>query len=423
MGGIFNPQTKILSNGLQVIVIPNSMAPIVSVGVLYKVGTADDPLQLVGISHFLEHMMFKGTTSIPSSQFKRIILEHGGDTNASTSFDYTIYETSIDVGYLELILKMEADRMANLAFSEEEVKSEREVVLEERRMRLDNHPFGQAYETLLRTLRWYHPYGVPPIGHPYHILAYNYQNVREHYKKWYVPNNAVLIIAGKTTLEQALPLVEKYFGALEPRPVPVRTRIAEPSHQGITQHIEQNNPRNSLILLNWYYEAPNHRSKEGGQHYYALVVLSQMLGGNSTTEFYRLLVEEKKLALSVSSSYEWNSLDPQPFSISATLSPDMSVKAFKQALKEFLDRLLSSVSEEEVHKAKKDILAQLAFMRDGNSNSLEIFTGLASDLTIDQIEDWATSIQAVTPKQILEAIKAVLGVSPIVTMDLYPDKI
>ncbi len=419
MGGIFNPQTKTLSNGLQVIVVPNTMAPIVSVGVLYKVGTADDPLPLIGISHFLEHMMFKGTTSIPSAQFKKTILEYGGQTNAATGFDYTIYETSIAVDHLELILRLEADRMANLAFTEQEIVAERDVVMEERRMRLENHPFGQAYETLLRALRWYHPYGVPPIGHPYHIQNYTYQATRDHYQNWYVPNNAVLIIAGKTTLEQVMPLAEKYFGGLKARPIPSRQRIVEPSHQGITQHIEQKNPRNSLILLNWFYEASNHRSKDH-QHYYPLIVLAQLLGGNSTTDFYKTLIEDKKLALSVSSSYESDSYDARPFSLSATLSPEMDVNIFKNALKEYLKQLLTKISSEEIKKAKRDLLAQLAFMKDGNMNSLNVFCNLAVGLTIEQIENWAESVQAVTDEQVLEAAQEVLGNDPIVTMDLYP---
>ena len=419
MGGIFNPQTKTLSNGLQVIVVPNTMAPIVSVGVLYKVGTADDPLPLIGISHFLEHMMFKGTTSIPSAQFKKTILEYGGQTNAATSFDYTLYETSIAVDHLELILRLEADRMANLAFTEQEVVSERDVVMEERRMRLENHPFGQAYETLLRSLRWYHPYGVPPIGHPYHIQNYTYQATRDHYQNWYVPNNAVLIIAGKTTLEQVMPLVKKYFGSLESRSVPSRQRISEPPHQGITQHIEQKNPRNSLVLLNWFYEAPNHRSKDA-HHYYPLIILAQLLGGNSTTDFYKTLVEDKKLALGVSSSYESDSYDARPFSLSATLSPEMDVNAFKNALKEYLKQLLTKISSEEIKKAKRDLLAQLAFMKDGNMNSLHVFCNLAVGLTIEQIENWADSIQAVTDEQVLQAAQIVLGNDPIATMDLHP---
>lgn len=420
MGGIFNPQTKTLANGLQVIVVPNTMAPIVSVGVLYKVGTADDPLPLIGISHFLEHMMFKGTTSIPSSQFKKTILEYGGNTNAATSFDYTLYETSIAVEHLDLILRLEADRMENLAFSVQEVISEKEVVMEERRMRLENHPFGQAYETLLRALRWYHPYGVPPIGHPYHIQNYTYQATRNHYQQWYVPNNAVLIIAGKTTLEQALPMVEKYFGGLKSRPVPERQRIAEPPHQGITQHIEQKNPRNSLILLNWFYEAPNHRSKDAAQHYYPLIILGQLLGGNSTTDFYKTFVEDKKLALSLSATYESDSYDTRPFSISGTLAPNMDVATFKAALKEYLEKLLVKVSADEIKKAKRDILAQLAFMKDGNMNSLHVFGNLSVGLTIEEIEGWAESIQAVTDEQVLQAAQLVLGTPPVVTMDLYP---
>lgn len=422
MGGIFNPQVKTLENGLQLIVIPNSMAPIVTVGVLYKVGTADDPISMIGLSHFLEHMMFKGTTSIPSAHFKKIILEHGGETNAATSFDYTLYETSISIDYLELILKLEADRMANLSFSEEEITAEKDVVHEERRMRLDNHPFGQAFETLLRALRWYHPYGVPPIGHPYHIQNYTYAAVREHYQNWYVPNNAVVILAGKTTMEEAIPLVEKYFGSLKTRSTPVRKRIAEPSHQGITQHIEQNNPRNSLVLLNWFYEAPNHRSSE--KHLcYPLIVLSQMLGGNSTTEFYKLFVEEKKLALGVSSSYEWDSYDAHPFHISATLEPEMDIKSFKKELKDYLQRLLSSINDEEVKKAKDDLLANLTFLQDGNDSSLQFFNALASGFTVEELEEWAHQIQNVTSDQVLEAVKVVLGMPPIVTMDLYPQNL
>ncbi len=420
MAGIFNPEVHTLPNGLQIIVVPNDIAPIVSIGILYKVGTADDPLPLMGISHFLEHMMFKGTKNVPTSEFKKIILQHGGSTNAATSFDYTIYETDIAKEYLELILKLEADRMANLSFTEEEIKSEKDVVFEERRMRVENHPFGQAYEVLLRALSWYHPYGIPPIGYPHHIQNYSYEAVRNHYKTWYTPNNAIVIIAGKTNLAEVKPIVEKYFGSLPSRPIPKRQRFAEPPHQGITQHIEQRNPRNSLIMLNWYYIAPNHRVGET-QHYYPLIVLSQILGGNSTTEFYRLLVEEKKLALSVRSSYEGDSYEPRPFGISATLSPDMDVAIFKQALANYLkDIVEKGVSEEELRKAKRDLLAQLAFIRDGNNSTLSVFTSLSSGFTIEQIEKWADYIQAVTLENVHAAAKAVLSQLPIATMDLYP---
>lgn len=422
MAGIFNPQVQTLPNGLKVIVVPNDMAPIVNIGVLYMVGTADDPSNMVGISHFLEHMMFKGTKTVPTSEFKKTILTYGGATNASTSFDYTLYNTEIAKEHLELILKFEADRMVNLAFSEAEVKAEKDVVWEERRMRFDNHPFGQAYEVLLRALSWYHPYGVPPIGYPSHIDSYSYEAVREHYTTWYAPNNAILIVAGKTTLEEVMKLAEKYFGPLPSKKIPIRNRIKEPPHLGITQHIEQKNPRNSLILLNWYYQAPNHRG-EGKEHYYPLLVLSQILGGNSTTEFYKSLIEDKKLAISVGAAYEGDSLDPRTFGIAATLAPHMDVAAFKKELAATLQNIIEKgVSEEELRKAKRDLLAQLSFIRDGNASTLNVFADLACDFSIEEIENWGNSIQSVTLEQVHNAAKLVLGAPPLATMDLYPEK-
>eukprot|EP01037_Dinobryon_pediforme_P017333 gene17333-17524_t len=354
MAGIFNPQVQTLPNGLKVIVVPNDMAPIVNVGVLYMVGTADDPPNLVGISHFLEHMMFKGTNTVPTSEFKKTILTYGGSTNASTSFDYTLYNTEIAKEHLELILKFEADRMVNLAFTEAEVKSEKDVVWEERRMRFDNHPFGQAYEVLLRALSWYHPYGVPPIGYPAHIQNYSYEAVRNHYNTWYAPNNAVLIVAGKTTLAEVMKLAEKHFG------------------------------------------------------------------GNSTTEFYKVLVEEKKLAIAVGSSYEGDSFDPRPFSIAATLAPHMDVATFKKELAITLQNITEKgVSEEELRKAKRDLLAQLAFIRDGNGSTLNVFTGLACDFTVEEIEKWGDYIQSVTLEQVHAAAKLVLGAFPILTLEIW----
>ncbi|MBY0281416.1 MAG: insulinase family protein [Alphaproteobacteria bacterium] len=422
MAGIFNPQVQTLPNGMKIIVVPNDMAPIVNIGVLYMVGTADDPSSLVGISHFLEHMMFKGTKTVPTSEFKKTILTYGGSTNALTSFDYTLYSTEIAKEHLELILKFEADRMVNLTFTEAEVKAEKDVVWEERRMRFDNHPFGQAYEVLLRTLNWYHPYGVPPIGYPSHIQNYSYDEVRTHYNTWYAPNNAILIVAGKTTMDEVLILAKKHFGSLPSKKIPTRIRTVEPPHLGITQHIEQKNPRNSLILLNWYYRSPNHKG-EGKEHYYPLIVLSQILGGNSTTEFYKVLVEEKKLAINVGASYEGDSFDPRSFSIAATLAPHMDVATFKKELAAWLQNILEKgVSEEELRKAKRDLLAQLAFIRDGNDSTLNVFTALACDFTIEEIEKWGDYIKGVSLEQVHAAAKLVLGASPIATMDLYPEK-
>ncbi|MCX7338735.1 MAG: pitrilysin family protein [Alphaproteobacteria bacterium] len=422
MAGIFNPEVKTLSNGLQIVVVRNDLAPIVSVGVLYKVGTADDPEHMVGISHFLEHLMFKGTVSVPGNEFKRTLLTHGGQINAMTGSDYTIYQDEIAVDHLDLVLKLEADRMVNLSFTEAEVQSERDVVVEERLMRLDNHPLGTIYESLLRAIYWYHPYGTPPIGYPHHIQNYTSAAVRQHYETWYAPNNAILIISGKVSLGDILPLVEKHFGLLKSHPLPERRRPMEPDHKGITMHIQQYNKRNSLVLASWYYQAPNHRDEKLKHLYYPLTVLGQLLGGDKTSPFYKTLVEDKKLALSVSSAYSGDELDPQPFSLSAELSPQMDMAVFKQALSDFLKNILTNgFSQKELDDAKRCLFAQIAFIRDGNENAVSVFSKLGTGFTVDEIENWKESIQAVTVEQVFEAAKTILGAPPIVTVEVHPE--
>jgi zinc protease len=333
MAKALNAQTKNLPNGLQIVVVTNTLAPVVSVGVLYKNGCADDPALSVGLSHFLEHMMFKGTKQVQS--FDRFVMERGGRYNAYTTYDFTYYHTTISKEYLESMIQMEADRMVNLTFTEADVISERDVVQEERRMRMDNHPFGTAMESMLRSNYWHHPYAVPPIGYPHHISSYNYHTVRHHYETYYGPNNAILVVTGDATLEDVGPLAEKYFGSLAPKPIPTRVRPVEPNHEGVTVHIEQKNKRNSLVVLGWFYDAPSHRSGET-KHFFPLIVLSHILGGNDTTQFYKHFVEDKKLALSIQSSYDGDSVyDCARFSIWANLSPSNDVNALRDELKQY----------------------------------------------------------------------------------------
>lgn len=420
IAGIFNPETFTLPNGLQVILIQNHMAPVVSVGVCYKIGTADDPVGKTGISHFLEHLMFKGTKTIPGPEFKRIVLRNGGVVNALTSADYTVYESSISTQYLELILKLEADRMQNLNFSKEDVVSELNVVIEERLMRIDNNPLGQAYEALLRSLYWHHPYGVPPIGYPYHIKGYTYEDALLHYHTWYAPNNAFLIISGDVKLETLKPLVEKYFNAIPSREVPVKNRTPEPSHAGITTHLEQENVRTSLVSLYWYFEAPNYRIGKT-ENFYPLIALAQILGGNEAARLYRILVEEQKIAVKVSCSYSSSSFDPEPLSIEIALAPNINLETAKKAIESLLKNIVSKgVTLEELENCKRDIISTLAFARDGNDTSVRSFYDLAVGFTIEDIESWPDKIRALTIDQVNQAAKDVFGIPPIVTLTTYP---
>jgi zinc protease len=418
--GIFNPATVTLPNGLQVVLVQNHLAPVVSISLVYKVGTADDPVGMHGLSHFLEHLMFKGTKDIPADQFKKIISSNGGIINAFTTPDLTAYTCDIALEHLDFYLKLEADRMQNLVMEPTEVLAEQKVVLEERLMRLDNNPFGIAYEALLRAAYWYHPYGTPAIGYPQHITAYTRDAAYDHYKKWYAPNNAVLVVAGDVTLETLKPLVEKHFGGIPSRPLPERVRIAEPDHKGVTITLEQENPRVSQVNISWTYAAPNHRGTHS-QHYYPLIILAQILGGNDISRLHRTLVEDQKIAVTANCSYDNDGYDPQTLDFSATLAPNANLVSLKVAVEKHIqDVIKKGITSQELADAQRDILADLAFARDGNSSSVMAFTRLAVGFTVGQIEDWPHKIKAVTVDQVHEAAKFVLSQNPVAIMTVYP---
>ncbi|MBM3632712.1 MAG: insulinase family protein [Alphaproteobacteria bacterium] len=419
--GIFHPSTLSLPNGLQVVLIENHLAPVVSVNLIYKVGTADDPEAMHGISHFLEHLMFKGTKEIPTDQFRKIITSNGGQINAFTTPDLTAYTCDIAIEFLDFYLKLEADRMQNLVLNERELKEEQKVVQEERLMRQDNNPFNLAYESLLRATFWYHPYGIPPIGYPQHIAAYTREATYEHYKKWYAPNNAILVIAGDITMEKLKPMVEKHFGMIPSQPIPQRVRIKEPDHKGVTITVEQENPRVSQVTVQWNFAAPNHRAPNA-EHYYPLIVLEQILGGNDTSRLYKSLVDEQKIAVSAYCSYDDDSYDPEKFSFSATLAPDASLTALKVAIQKHIsDVIKKGVTHKELADAKRDILANLAFARDGNNSSVMAFTRLGVGFTVEQIDNLPSKINAVTPTQVQEAANFVLSKNPVAIATIYPE--
>ena len=214
---VFNPETFTLDNGMQVVVVTNRRAP-VSHHVWYKVGSADSPLGKSGLPHFLEHLMFKGTKNLAPGEFSRIVARNGGNENAFTGPDYTGYFQTIAKDRLELVMQMEADRMANLALVEDEVLHERSVVLEERSQRVDNDPGARLSEQLNATQYYHHPYRIPVIGWRHEMASYTREDALDFYRKWYAPNNAVLIVAGDIDAEELRPLAEKYYGAIPARP-------------------------------------------------------------------------------------------------------------------------------------------------------------------------------------------------------------
>lgn len=419
-GKVFNPQSFTLKNGLQVILVENHLAPVVSIALTYKIGTADDPSDMVGLSHFLEHLMFKGTKEVPNGEFTQRIISKGGNINAHTTPDYTCYTCDISVEHLEMILKMEADRMSNIIFNENETKAEQKVVMEERKMRLDNNPLGPAHETVQRALHKYHPYGIPPIGYPQHILAYTNEAIEQHYKKWYTPNNAVLLISGDITLNELKPLVEKYFAPIPSRPIPARERPQDPDDSGIEQFIKIENPRVSYVGVDWYFRTPKYTTKNLTQMY-AISILAQILGGNATSRLYKDLVDTRHLALDAN-VHQGISIDPEHLEISATLHPEHKIENLKKAVEEHLTNIAThGITDEELVRAKRDLLADLAYARDGNSGAIEAFRSIAFGFSIDEIEAYPDRINAITKDQVNQVAKTYLGRRPSVVTETYPD--
>ncbi|HXF90951.1 MAG TPA: pitrilysin family protein [Candidatus Nitrosotenuis sp.] len=418
---MFKPKTATLKNGLQIVLVENHLAPVVSLSLIYKVGTADDPTLMVGLSHFLEHLMFKGTKKVPKGHFKQKIISKGGNVNAYTSQDYTAYVCDIAVEHLPMVLEIEADRMANLIFDEQETKAEQSVVMEERRSRMDNHPLGQAHEALMRNLFWYHPYGIPPIGYPYHITAYTKEAAENHYRTWYVPNNAIMVVAGDITMEALMPLVEQYFSAIPSKPVPDRHRPDEPPHKGVTQELKVVSPRVSFTNFTWFFTSPT--LKTDRENFYPLIVLTQILGGNAISRLYANLVDSQQLAIQADASFDDDSIDPKHLSISATLHPGVKEDDLIRAVNKHIEDIVKDgITEDELRAAKRDLLAGLAFSKDGNSGAIHAFSNLAVGFSIEEIEQYPERINNVTVEQVNTAARKYLSTNPVLIMKIYPEK-
>ena len=206
---LFNAETTTLANGLEVVVIPNHRAPLIAHMVWYRVGSADETPGKTGIAHFLEHLMFKGTTTLAAGEFSRTVSRNGGQDNAFTSYDFTAFFQDIARDRLELVMRLEADRMANLKLAEEDVRSERDVILEERRSRVDNSPAAQLHEEMADALFLNHPYRMPVIGWFHEMQGLTREDALAFYRHHYMPNNAVLVVAGDITMAEVKPLAER----------------------------------------------------------------------------------------------------------------------------------------------------------------------------------------------------------------------
>ncbi|WP_119167209.1 M16 family metallopeptidase [Algihabitans albus] len=415
---VFEPETFTLDNGLQVVVVENRRAPIVTHMLWYKVGSADEPRGQSGIAHFLEHLMFKGTDSLAPGEFSDIVARNGGRENAFTSLDYTAYFQTVAKDRLELMMRNEADRMHNLVLSDEVVVPERDVVLEERSSRTDNDPSSQLWEMVRANLYLHHPYGTPVIGWQQEIEALDTEDALAFYDRWYAPNNAVLVISGDVTVEEVRPLAERYYGVVPHKPVPERIRVQEPQ-QWAGRRVELSSPRVGQPSVSVAYLAPSFRTSrlaEMPERPYALQVLSEVLGG-STGRLYRSLVIEQGLAAGAGNSYDGSSLDGTHYTFWASPRPGVEVEAVETALRAEIEAALDEgVTADEVREATTRLTAQAIYARDSVGAAPRIIgAALATGSTIEDLEDWPNRIAAVTAEQVTQALRDLIDPARSVT--------
>jgi zinc protease len=414
---VFSPTVYTLSNGLQVVVVEDHLAPVVTQMVWYKVGAADERQGHSGIAHFLEHLMFKGTKAVGPGEFSKIVARNGGEDNAFTFYDYTAYFQTIKADRLELIMKLEADRMQNLTLTDDQVYPERDVIVEERRQRIDSSPASRLGEALRYALLTNSPYGRPAIGWLPEMEALTTADAIAWYKTWYAPNNAVLIVVGDVQPKAVEALAKKYYGRIPAHPVPPRIRpqimmLPDPDHPlpEPERRVTLRDPDIHQPEFARYYVAPNFSAKTRKQAL-ALEVFDEIFGTGTTSRLYQALAVDMKVATTAGSSYDDTALDPIAYDIFASPAPGKDVAEVEAGVDQVIASLLKDgVTAAEVSDAKTRLEAQAILARDSLMGPAQsIGEALTTGQTIDDIENWPEAIAAVTQDEVNAAIRSVFG--------------
>ncbi len=413
----------ILENGLQVVVIPDHRAPVVTHMLWYKVGSADEVPGKSGLAHYLEHLMFKGTKTVPGGVFSAKVAEIGGQENAFTTTDYTGYYQKVAPQALEEMMRLEADRMSNLVLTDATVLPERDVIQEERRSRTDNNPGSLLSEAVQASLYQNHRYGIPIIGWQHEVQQLTKEDAIEFYNKYYTPNNAVLVVAGDVTAELVKNLAEKTYGKVEIRAEPgkrVRPREPEPKAARI---VSLSDPRVTSPSWQRTFLVPSYTTAEPGEAE-ALDILGEILGGSTTSRFYKQLVVKSKLAASAGAYYQGGALDDSRFMFYATPRQGVTLAQMEAEIEKTVSELLEKgVSEKEVARGINRQLKSVIFSRDSQSTLARIYgASLVMGETLEDIEQWPDRISKVTVEYVNKVARKYLKKNRSVTGYLRPEK-
>jgi zinc protease len=393
-----------LDNGMEVVVIPDHRAPIVTHMVWYKVGSADEPPGKSGIAHFFEHLMFKGTKNHKAGEFDGTVAEIGGNQNAFTSYDYTAYFETVSPDALGTMMALEADRMRNLTLTDQVVATERDVVLEERRSRIEGDPQSLLSEEVQATLYQNHPYRVPVIGWMHEMEKLNRGDAAVFYDRYYTPNNAVLVVAGDVDVASVRKLAEETYGKVARGPdLEPRSRPVEPE-QNTSRTVTLTDPRVTIPSFARYWLAPSYRTAEPGEAE-ALDVLAEILGGGMRSRLYQQLVVKSDLAAATGAYYEGVMLDGTSFVLYGSPRDAEGLAKLETAIDAEIARIKrEGVSADELERAKNRLVRGMIFAQDSPSSLANMYgSALTTGSTVKDVREWPDRIKAVTAAQVQAA--------------------
>ncbi len=397
--------TFTLDNGLELVVIEDHRAPVVTQMVWYRIGAADEAPGHSGIAHFFEHLMFQGTDDLAPGEFSATVEAQGGNDNAFTSYDYTAYFQRVAADRLDLMMQMEADRMRDLTLSEEDVATERQVIVEERGQRTDSDPGALLNEQMAAAQFMNHPYGRPVIGWMHEIKALTREDALAFYRANYAPNNAIVVVAGDVTPDQALKLAEAHYGPLEPSAdIAPRLRPTEPPQLGERRIVLQDERVSEPYVIRSYLAAE--RNPGDQRKAAALTLLAEVLGGNPTTSVLaRDLQFKRGVATWSAAFYDGTTVDPDTFGVYVMPVPGVSLADAEAALDEVIAGFLKDgVDPDELARIKTQVRAATIYGRDSAEGLAQVYgQALAVGLTVKDVQDWPDILQSVTEDEIMAA--------------------
>ncbi len=407
---------RVLGNGLKLILLEDHKAPVVVFQLYYRVGSRNESLGHTGLSHILEHVMFKGTDTVGPEEYSKIIQRNGGRTNAWTTDDNTTYFATLASDRVGVVIDLEADRMANLKLTDEIFLPERSVIMEERRLRVDNNPVGDFFEQLSSTAYAAHPYQFPVIGWMSDIAQTTPTDALQHYQTYYSPNNAFVVAVGDFDSARLTEQIAAAFGPIASRPPPPVVRAIEPPQHG-ARRVEVKRAA-QLPFVAMAHHVPNLRSGDAA----ALEVLATILSGGESARLHQALVYRLRLARDAGASYDYRAIDPGLFTAYAQPLPGQSAAAVEAALqREVAQAAAAPPSPRELDKAKNGIEAHFVFAQDSLFYQAMLLGQYEVAGDWRRIDDYLPVVRAVTGADVLRVARTHLRPENRTTAVLIPD--